>query len=209
MYAGSVVSAMLIGKTARKCYEKELEHNFKGLLGPAVNYATPLVTSSNRKEMPRGLHAKDIFLSICVKFSQESKERQDDEELANIIARDLEGHLHNTTDFAKTADNAKLIQQVEVTAVNTGNRFTRFLKNDQGFVRMGLDFSVYDSTKETHEIVKFGKIVYVDPLKECSIKKRSGQDSGEKALLAILPLTSRLLINEMNLGISLARPELD
>jgi hypothetical protein len=209
MYIGSTASTMLVSKAIRRYYEKELEQNCKALSGPEVNYATPLVTSSDRKEMPVGLLAKDIFLSVSVNFSRESKERQDDEELANVIAHDLEGHLYNTTAFAKTPDNAKLILQVDVTAVNTGSSFTRFFKNDQGFVRMGLDFSIYDSTKETHEIVKFGKIIYVDPLKECCFKNRSGKDSGEKALLAVLPLTSRLLINEINLEISLARPELD
>lgn len=192
------ISTMLLSKTFRRGYEKGLEKEFNalGVSGPE-DYGTPQVTCSNRKEMPSDIQAKDILLSVSVNFSRESKERQGDEELAGIIASDLEGHLYNTTSFAKTADNARLILLVEVKAVNTGNRLTRFFKNDQGYVRMGLDFTVYDSTKETREIVKFGKIVYADPLKEWSFEKRSGKDSGEKALLAILPLTSRLLIKEV------------
>ena len=198
-----LIAGDLMSKTVTGAMEANIDKKFREYSDPQVNYAQPHVQSSRRKEMPRGLGAKDIFVTISVKLSRESQARGDDPVLAQKLSDELQGHLLHSTSFATTADNAKLILQVDITAVSVGDRFHRFFKNDFGYVRLGLSFTIYDATQPTQEIVKFGKIVYVDPLKACKFQKRCGKDSGEKALLDILPLTSRLLLREVQVDVSL------
>ncbi|CAB9506191.1 expressed unknown protein [Seminavis robusta] len=199
----------MTNKVAYRRFEIDQDKKLRALgLDDSINLSIPQVSSSLRREMPKGLKASDIFVKVTVTLSKAGHERGDDEELAAKIAQDLKGHCFNSTSFAKSESNAKLVMDIVITDASTGSRWDRCWKNDLGFVRMGLKFSMYDPSEEACPIIKMGKIVYVDPLKDNKFKQRCGKNSGERALQKVLPVISRQLINAINLDVSMGNPDL-
>lgn len=163
----------------------------------APNFETPTISSTSQRPMPRNLIAEYVYVRVTDNLDQESRKRGEDFLLASRIAQELKGHLMSFASFAETEQSAKLVFVVEVTAVSSGNRWDRYWKGETGFVRLGLSFSIHDQTMESHPILRHGKVVYVNPLKDATIRRRCSKGSGEKSLLSVLPMVSRQLINEV------------
>lgn len=174
----------------------------------APNFATPTLSSTSQKPMPRNLVSEDVYISVTDNLDQQSRKRGEDFLLASRIAQELKGHLMSFATFAETEQSAKVVFAIEVTAASSGNRWDRYWKGDTGFVRLGLSFSIHDQTMGSHPILKHGKVVYVNPLKDATIRRRCSKGSGEKSLLSVLPVVSRQLINEVIVDSTYASSEL-
>ncbi|CAB9506190.1 expressed unknown protein [Seminavis robusta] len=165
----------------------------------STKFATPTVTSTIQRPLPRELKAEDIHVRVTDQFSRESKERGDDFLLAHKIAESLEDLIYSSTTFNCRKDTAKVVFDIQVTAASTGSRWSRSWKGEVGFVRLGLDFSVCDQTGPNDTILKHGKVAYISPLKESRFKQMRGRESGEKSLLSVLPVVSRQLVSELEI----------
>ena len=161
-----------------------------------VNFSQPQVGSTGVIPLPAGLQTKDVLVTVSTRF--EGKQRKRDLELAQVAKNELQDLLNYKGYFAATSeDTAKVVVDVCITAVSVGGRFRRFFCLKAGFVKLGISFSINDLTKEGCPILKHGKIAYVDPLEDANFKERCGKDSGEKAILFILPEISRILSSQV------------
>ena len=95
-----------------------------------------------------------------------------------------------------TSSKELFVLQIEISSLSTGKRWSRYLKNGAGFVKLTISYTL--SSLDKSKIYKHGKISYVDPLLEKeSFKTRCGKHSGEIAIIHILPQISNLIKDEM------------
>ena len=95
-----------------------------------------------------------------------------------------------------TSSKELFVLQIEISSLSTGKRWSRYLKNGAGFVKLTISYTL--SSFDKSKIYKHGKISYVDPLLEKeSFKTRCGKHSGEIAIIHILPQISNLIKDEM------------
>ena len=110
------------------------------------------------------------------------------------------GGFATTTSVAATAPSDEtskqlFVLQIEISSLSTGKRWSRYLKNGAGFVKLTISYTL--SSFDRSKIHKHGKISYVDPLLEESFATRCGKNCGEAAIIQILPQMANLIKDEM------------
>ena len=159
--------------------------------------AVPNVKCSLVNPLPKGLDCKNIHVAVSVeleKTDESEKKRDEMENLAKTTADLLQNQL--ASKYTCTAENKALaILEVKVISISQGNKWNRFLKNDYGFVKLGVSFVLRESG---HQILKHGRIGYADSLKDASIRERC--ESGKVVLeTKLVPMTVTQLIKSVGI----------
>ena len=105
--------------------------------------------------------------------------------------------IQGTKSFASNREDAHFIMQIEIYAVSTGNRLSRFFQIGEGHVLLEVGYSL----KGNGKIIKHGRTRYVDTLaKSANFMSRCSKDSGEAALLAVLPTIAEQFKQEIDVN---------